>query len=247
MMPQSLYWLGQRLLCSGTNRASANGCPEPVNSQEPPSLLPMSWKDLWVLCWQEKHTEVRSGQGWSKRPKESGQSTESLLHPCDSGGLEILQVLLVCLHSQAPLKCFVSPSPAVHLSSSCSCSFSTKFTFSSKHFPAPSHVEVLSIFSPLWCTPILGLLLHIILNTYDLYWLVLFAKLWVHEGQGWQLIHVCKLQYLSESGWCSMHTYWVHLANELKSTSGKSSDFSTVGRWENLIPLFFKCTCTLPF
>lgn len=177
-----------RLLCSGTNWASANGCPEPVNLQEPVLLLPMSWKDLWMPCWHEKHIEFRSVQGWSKRLKESGQSAESLLHPFDSGELEILQVLLVCLHSQAPHKCFVSLSPAVYLSRSCSCSFSTKLTFSSKHFP-----EVLSIFSLLWCTPILGLLLHIILNTYDLYLLVLFVKFRVRERQGWQLIHVCKL------------------------------------------------------
>ena len=70
-----------RVLCSGPSQASANSCPEHVNSQEPPSLLPTSWKGLWVLHWQENHTEVSSDQEWSKRPKESGRRTNRISSP----------------------------------------------------------------------------------------------------------------------------------------------------------------------
>lgn len=99
------------------------------------SLPPVSRKVFWVLYQQEKCIEAKSGQGWSKKSRESGQSTDrvSSTH-LTMEGIEIPDSS-VCsqFHAAAPLKYtkiqviplvpLISLCPYRKMLSSCPCDF----------------------------------------------------------------------------------------------------------------------------
>lgn len=183
-MLQSLYWLNQRLLYSGTYRALGNGCPEHVNSQKIPFFL-CSGKSCGCYVGRKITQKSRVGKNGQRGPGKLGKPLKESLLPVwqwsAPGAPCVLKIPCCC---STKMLCPIIP--CCLLDQLLFMNIQHKTYLSWKNLPSPSHIVVLIIiFFLVSCKLISWFLLH---SKYNPFWL-LFIKLWVHEGQGSQLIH----------------------------------------------------------